>query len=322
MRTARIKVDRQAAVYHCTTRIVGGQMLLENRAKEVLRKQIWQVADFCGVEVLTYCVMTNHFHVLVRVPEPTAVSDAELVRRYGLLYHREPHLAEALEGTLKAGGGEAEAWRKKLLARMHDISKYMKELKQRFSIWYNKSHNRYGTLWAERFKSVLVENSPTALRTVAAYIDLNAVRAGLCQDLKDYRWCAYAEAMGGSKQAQGRLSEMVEEPCWKEAAPVYRMILFGMGYEPKTSGQPSIDPEKVKKVLDEGGKLPLAEVLHCRVRYFTDGAVLGSKEFVQAYFQAHRGRFGKNRKSGPRTMVGSDWQGLTVLRDLRREVFG
>jgi hypothetical protein len=30
-------------------------------------------------------------------------------------------------------------------------------LKERFSRWYNKHHNRRGTLWMERFKSVLVE---------------------------------------------------------------------------------------------------------------------------------------------------------------------
>ena len=63
MRSARLKVRDQAAVYHCVTRVVGGAMLLDKKAKEVLRKQIWYMAEFCGVEVLTYCVMTNHFHV-------------------------------------------------------------------------------------------------------------------------------------------------------------------------------------------------------------------------------------------------------------------
>ena len=69
------------------SRIVGGQMLLGDREKEVLRKMLWQVADFCGVEVLTYSIMTNHFHVLVRVPEKDrGVSDVELLRRFNVLY--------------------------------------------------------------------------------------------------------------------------------------------------------------------------------------------------------------------------------------------
>ena len=76
---------------------------------------------------------------------------------------------------------------------MGDVSIFMKELKHGFSIWYNRTHGRFGTLWAERFRSVLVEGRPLALQTVAACIDLNPVRANLCQDPKDYRFCGYAE---------------------------------------------------------------------------------------------------------------------------------
>ena len=65
---------------------VSGTPYFDERAKEILRKMIWQVADFSGVEVLTYCVMSNHFHVLVRVPVPDQLSDAELLRRYRVLY--------------------------------------------------------------------------------------------------------------------------------------------------------------------------------------------------------------------------------------------
>jgi REP element-mobilizing transposase RayT len=42
------------------THTVSGTPYFEQRAKEVLRKMIWQVAAFSGVEVLTYCVMSNH----------------------------------------------------------------------------------------------------------------------------------------------------------------------------------------------------------------------------------------------------------------------
>ena len=57
-----------------------------------------------------------------------------------------------------------------------------------------------------------------------------------------------------------------------------------------------------------------------RVRYFSDGAVLGSKELgscghvvadssvVQGYFEGRRDRFGAKRRDGPRKMRGSDWR--------------
>ncbi|PXA02942.1 transposase, partial [Coraliomargarita sinensis] len=75
MRTRRLKVLGSDATYHCMTRTVNGERLFGDREKEILRKMIWQVADFCGVEVLTYCVMANHFHVLLRVPDASEVSD-------------------------------------------------------------------------------------------------------------------------------------------------------------------------------------------------------------------------------------------------------
>ena len=68
----------------------------------------------------------------------------------------------------------------------------MIKFKQRFSIWYNRSHGRFGTLWAERFRSVLIEGRPLALQTVVAYIDLKPVRAHLCRDPMQYRFCDYA----------------------------------------------------------------------------------------------------------------------------------
>jgi hypothetical protein len=88
-------------------------------------------------------------------------------------------------------------WKKKQLAqvkqpfldRMHDLSCFVGELKQRISQRYNLKTERKGPLWEDRFKSVLVQGSPGVLATVAAYIDLNAVRAGIVVEPKDWRWC-------------------------------------------------------------------------------------------------------------------------------------
>jgi hypothetical protein len=55
---------------------------------------------------------------------------------------------------------------------MFDLSIFIKELKGGFAQWYNRRHARYGVLWADRFKSVLLEGGE-ALAAVAAYIELN-----------------------------------------------------------------------------------------------------------------------------------------------------
>ena len=308
--------------------------IINRVAKEVLRKQLWQIADFSGVEVITYCIMSNHFHVLVRVPdkETAEVTDKELMRRYQVLYPQPTQYQQAdpnvLEKKLLENQEEAEELRERLLERMHDISQFMKTLKQRFSIWYNRTHDRVGTLWSERFKSTLVEGHEAALRITAAYIDLNPLRANVVDDPKEYRWSGYGEAMGGSAVAREGICESTRrteergEVNWIEAAREYRKLLYCKGVAPSLKGGGMIPEEEWRKVMREGGKVPVAAALRCRVRYFTDGAVLGSEEYVGRIFEEFRSQFGPKRKSGPRQMRGSDWEGLMVMRDLRREVFG
>ena len=111
-------------------------------------------------------------------------------------------LNKIMEEQLQENGEEAEKIRHKLLARMSDVSEFMKTVKQRFSVWFNRNHRRYGTLWADRFKSVLVEGAGNPLQIMAGYIDLNPVRAGIIEDPKEYRFCGYAEAVAGEKVAQ------------------------------------------------------------------------------------------------------------------------
>lgn len=332
MRQARIKVDANEAeaVYHCMSRTVNGEKLFDDVAKEVLRKQLWTVADFCGVEVVTYTILANHFHVLLRVPRSTELKDDELLRRYKRLYPQPTRFQaarlEVLVEKLKNGGEEAEAWRAQQLALMGDVSMFMKLLKQRFTKWFNRSHNRFGTLWAERFKSVLVEPKSGVMRTMAAYIDLNAVRAGLTSDPKDYRFCGYAEAVAGHVSARRGIAGLVagsRRNGWAWAQSSYRETLFGKGNKPEPQSK-GLAPEKLAEVIKAGGHLPLAEVLRCRVRYFSDGAVLGSRAFVQQYIVGVTSKTNRQRPPAPPKDLPhlTDWGELTTLRGLRRQVLG
>ncbi len=193
-------------------------------------------------------------------------------------------------------------------------------MKERFSRWYNKHHNRRGTLWMERFKSVLVEDGE-ALRTMAAYIDLNPLRAGMVKDPKDYRWCGYGEAMGGGTAARSGLCGVVGHAdrgakAWDtpvtakgmSAAEVYRCWLFEDGRERSggSSGgakkRAGIGSEEAAAEKQRQGKLGRAALLRCRVRYFTDGLVLGSKSYVDGVFETYRGHFGPKRTSGARAL--------------------
>jgi hypothetical protein len=228
---------------------------------------------------------------------------------------------------------------------MWDLSAFMHSLKRRFSQWYNLRHEREGYLWSERFKSVLVESGHAA-RVMAAYIDLNPVRAGIVEHAQDYRWNGSGEAWAGKARAREGLRWLMLE-YWKQGMPVelaaqrvaewrqvaagYRKILAeaeewrrarlaggeretGETRETRAAKKPRGRPSKVVALMSE------AEMLGHRVRYFTDGLVLGSREFVEQAFALTRSWFGPRRASGARKLARAD-TALRTMRDLKLRVY-
>ena len=128
------------------------------------------------------------------------------------------------------------------------------------------------------------------------------------------------------------LAESLQDPDfrqdWRRTASRYRMFLYQDGQEitgDPDRGQRGMKAESVEAVVEQGGAVPVPQVLRQRVRYFCDGAVLGTAEFVNGVFereQALRNRFGEKRTTGARRMRGADWGDLRVLRDLQKDVIG
>ena len=335
MRLPRWKAgpEEQAGHYHCVSRVVDKNRVFEEREREKFRSLLREYSLFCRVEVLTWCILSNHFHLLIKVPQkPTTPPPVEeLIERLEHLTSSALTAATArqmLERFRAAGQEDAvERLRQMLWAQMLDLSQFMKLLKQRFSQWFNRVHDREGTLWEGRFRSTLVEGNSPALATVAEYIDLNPVRAGLVDDPKDYRWCGYAEAVASDASARKGLAAALGVGV-NGVLEEYRKLLFRQGEEREGTdeqGRPlrrGFDRETMLKVLAEGGKLQRSEYLKLRVRYWIDGAVLGSREYVNSVFERHRERFGPRRTTGARPVRGLSGLALSCLRDLRVRVAG
>jgi REP element-mobilizing transposase RayT len=317
MRQPRIKVPDQTAVYHCISRCVGNQFLLDDVDKEQLRLMLWQQADFCGIQVITYGILDNHFHVEVRIQPQGQVADTELLRRAEGFYPAKNPLLQRMRKELDQEGALSNHLRQKLLRRMGDVSAFMKELKQGFSRWYNRRHERFGTLWAERFRSVLVQDHPEVVRIMALYIDLNPVRAGLVSDPKEYRFCGYAEAVVGNEWARAGLLRALGGESWATGGPEYRQLLFLGAGTAGQSGKAVLDRETILRVLREGGQISCEEALRLRIRYFSDGLVFGMAPYVEEIFRRYRGQFGKTRRTGSRKLRGLPFDQLRTLRDLR-----
>lgn len=326
----RLIVRDMPAVYHVMSRTTCQSFLFGDEEKEVFKALLRQQARFAGIEILTFCIMDNHFHLLIRIPEKETLSDATLIARYTDYYGtskipQSTFSVDELKEALSAGGADADYVRNRVRNRMGDLSAFMRELKQRFSLWYNSKHKNQGTIWAARYKSLIVEDRPESLTKVAAYIDLNPVRAELVDDPKNYRWCGYAESIAGISIARSGIQSLFKDMRnFKESIQSYRLILFGKGYSTKGNASKDrgrISEEKLNSILQNGAKLPIEEMLRARIRYFSDGMILGSKDFIETQFQNNRQFFGRNRSQGGKKLKGESWSGLHVLRDLKKRVY-
>jgi REP element-mobilizing transposase RayT len=258
-------------IYHCFSRIVGRGFVLEADEREHFRMLMRMCEKFTGCRVLSYCLMSNHFHLLLEVPPVPegGISNQELLERLGVFYSEAQvvEIAKEMEdaAALRTRGEfelppvdengvtltpaqelaqaqhqaarRVEEIRSRFTRRMYDLSEFMKSLLERFTKWFNRTHSRTGTLWEDRFKSVIVE-SGVAARTMAAYIDLNPVRAGMVKDPADYRWSSYGEAVGGGKKGNGKKAREglvrayfcdqgvgFEAEKWREVSRLYRRLM-------------------------------------------------------------------------------------------------
>ncbi len=352
--------ETKPAIYHCISRVVDRRFAFASEDKEKFRMFMRMMENFSGCRVLAYCIMCNHIHLLLEVPPrpKKGISDELLLKRLRALYSK-PFVAEVAKelseardtvakGLAKNGEAYVQAIHERFTYRMHDLSEFMKTLLQRFTHWHNREHERTGNLWEDKFKSVVVEDG-IASRTMAAYIDLNPVRAGMVRDPAEYRWSSYGEAMGsvgkstGAKARAGLVRAIMADKGWDadarhwpgKVSKRYRMLLLQEGHEQSTETinreglmekktlKKGIDPTLANAELEQleaARDVTISKILRFRVRYFTDGAVIGSREFVNHFFEAVRDRFGPKRKSGARRMKGSSEMtksGLWSIRDLK-----
>jgi putative transposase len=339
--------------------VVDRRFVLGTEEKEKFRTLMRMQENFTGCRAISYCLMDNHFHILLEVPPmaDSGLSEQELLRRLSAIYSEAfvagvaKELADARTAVYAEELGLEEALaaiHKRFTYRMQDLGEFMKGLLQRFTQWFNRAHSRTGRLWEDRFKSVIVEDG-LAAKTIAAYIDLNPVRAGMVKDPADYRWSSYGEAIGGGSKGNGKTARAglvralrahqgigADADLWANGiSREYRKLLMAgavgrssesVGRDGKMVTKPSrkgISKEEAERQREKDGEVSFGKLLRCRVRYFTDGAVIGSRNFVDEVFAKSRDRFGTKRKTGARRLKGQAAPAGGVLwsfRDLRKGI--
>jgi len=271
-RTARMKIKGEEGYYHIISRTVHKQFLLKDREKERLIDLIKLYQELYFVNIIGYCIMSNHFHLLIKVSTGEEFSDKDIQERVQRFYGK----------PLYKIGKTVDYFREKL----SDVSEYVKQVKQSFSHWYNKRNDLIGTFWAERFKSGLVE-SGSALLTVLSYIDLNPVRAGIVAKPERYRFSSigYRYQTGNEDKVLTYdgigliVDNNIEESKQTEA---YLKMLYSYGILKYSTNQ----------LKQEESSLNLTK----RLRYLSDGIAIGSKSFIEKMYSLFGGSLLKKKE--------------------------
>ena len=285
MRSARIKLQFSDGYYHLYNRIAGcpGDFPFGDVERDQIVRLWRELKEFYVVEPIEFVVMSNHFHLVVFAPASTP-SPIEAARRYNAFYPKRPPLTPV----------DPECARQ--ARRMRDISEFMKDFQQRFTCWFNRTRpgRRRGRLWADRFKSNLIEGQ-NGLWTVNKYAILNPWRAEMVNDPADYRWSSWGSWNGTGrhpfeenyrKHIPKFIPSQTLQKKWtmKEIKRELRAELVRT-----MAGADGLRGKALQAAVDHArdSEPPILLRVDRRVRYFVDGAVIGSKRYIRKVAAEH-----------------------------------
>ena len=304
-RTQRLIIDDETAVYHVMSRTALGGFPLGDIEKDFMIDLIRRYSVLYFVEILGFCLMGNHFHILVRMFPEYKFTDDDIKKRFVGFYGDDRAFTD----------GQIPSLRMKLA----NLSEFVREIKVGFARYYNRRHHRRGYFWGDRFKSVIVENGETLINCLA-YIDLNPLRAGLVERPEQYRW----NSLGYHIQTGNQDNFLSLDFGLKEFGVIdaeerlkhYRRYVYEAGAVNRPGKRVAgiIDNSVLEKERKNEFKIKRAQRFRYRTRYFTDSGIIGTKEFVSSNYHRFKDLFMSKREKIPRPVAGLD--GIFSLKRL------
>ena len=300
-------IPDEKTVYHVMSRSALGGYPFGDAEKDELVKILNRFKKLYFTEILGFCIMGNHFHLLVRMFPESYFTDEQIKDRYVKFYGDGHEFSELKIPDYRL--------------KWASLSEFVKEIKQSFSRFYNKRHNRRGTLWGERFKSLIVEDGETLINCLA-YIDLNPIRAAIAERPEDYRWCSLGYHMQtGNKESFLSLDFGLKEfgvIASKERLRRYRRYVYEAGAIKRSDGKSSIaiDEKVLEKERKTDFKITRLHRFRYRTRYFSDSGIIGTKEFVSRNYKRFRDIFHSKNEKKPKPIKGLD--GVYSLKRLAK----
>lgn len=308
-RTSRMIITDEKAVYHVMSRTALDGFPLKDVEKDFMLDLIKKLSALYFTEFLGFCLMGNHFHLLVKMIPENRFTDEDIQKRV------EAYYCDSRAFSI----GQIPYWREKLSS----LSEFVRDIKVGFARYYNRRHNRRGYFWGDRFKSVIVDKGETLVNCLA-YIDLNPMRAGIVDRPEEYRW----NSLGYHLQTENKdqflstdfgLKEFNVKNS-KERIRLYRRYVYEAGAisRPDRMQAKVIDDKVVAKERKNDFEISRIHRFRCRTRYFTDSGIIGSKEFVAENYQRFKHLFYSKHEKKPKPIKGLE--GMYSLKRLSEAV--
>ena len=239
--------------YHCMARCVRRAYLFgEDSAtgRSFDHRKAWVVdklaflAEAFAIDVCAYAVMSNHYHVVLRVNVDLAEqwTSNEVIERWTSMFAGNALVNQYLEGgaqgkgELEAVSAYAEEWRQRLM----DISWFMRVLNESIARMANEEDNCTGRFWEGRFKSQALLDE-AALLACMAYVDLNPIRAGVAELPEDSDYSSIQDRIGEfANRRVGRPRKTSKAPTKQLDVEFQRkpqLISFNAGHDLKDNEQ-------------------------------------------------------------------------------------
>lgn len=182
--------------YHCISRCVRRAYLCGDdpvsgknfdHRKQWLVTRIKHLAAHFSIDVCAYAVMSNHYHLVLCVDQARidGWTDDEVIKRWTALFPRNAALIDTLlkNKATKTAARQLQRTLSLWRERLGDISWFMRCLNEGVARDANREDRCKGRFWEGRFKSQALLDEK-ALVTCMAYVDLNPIRARICDSLE------------------------------------------------------------------------------------------------------------------------------------------
>jgi hypothetical protein len=274
MRKARCEVidPAEVNVVHVSSRTVRRCFLFGHDAltgKNFDHRKVWieewlqHFAAHFGIDLLTFAVMSNHFHLILRNrPDVVATwDDTEVARRWMMIC---PHRTDKVGKPLPPSEAELNTIRncplklEQTRQRLADVSWWMRLMCQRIATRSNREDNASGRFFEERYKAIRLVDEASVL-ACSAYVDLNPIRAAMSQTIEasDHTSVQRRIAAMRDENSRKRQSDSTDRPKVESIRRPVDAFLCPLSIDARTDRiGPDVSPNPAR--CSDKGYLPMS----------------------------------------------------------------